>query len=428
MTKSHWQKTFITLALLGIALVAVCCNGQVWPATLLSPLSPLSPLTFFSSPLTIPTLPPSRGVVVAQVYLPVVARNLNPARLWPHRVYFPLIIKSHSTVKPSPTPVPHPTKRPTPFPTPDWPTALDQPGNSKLGLHVILNNTPHIMEFIRRTKPSVVKGLGGFGWASEVKKASPETVTIGRLLEDPDEGIMAGDPEKAAQNFVARHLEEYRLNPGVDYWEGWNEPVAGGNMAWYARFEAERARRMADHGFRAAIGGFSTGTPEWDEFVEFLPAIEVALAHDGILTLHEYAAPTLDYLVGQALPGHSPHPDRGLLTLRYRWWYEDLLKPRGLVIPLVISEGGIDGQIQQDLAPPGLGWRDFTDYWDQQGLGEGGVQSYIQQLAWYDHELQRDDYVIGVTIFTAGCPEGQWTSFDITGLLPDLAEYVVSQR
>jgi hypothetical protein len=264
---------------------------------------------------------------------------------------------------------------------------LSQPGSSKLGLHVIQNNSPDIMEFVRRTKPAVVKGLGGFGWAIDVKRVSPETVTVGRLL-----------------------------------------PIPGGHMAWYARFEAERTRRMADHGFRVAIGGFATGMPEWDEFVEFLPAIEVALAHDGILTLHEYSAPTLDYRVGEGLPGHPVYPDRGVLTLRYRWWYEDILKPRGLVIPLVISEGGIDGQVDQDLAPPGLGWRDFTKYWRQQGLGDSDAQIYIQQLAWYDRQLQQDDYVTGVAIFTAGSPAGHWPSFDITAILPELAKYVVSQR
>jgi hypothetical protein len=253
-------------------------------------------------------------------------------------------------------------------------------------------------------------------------------VTIARILEREGEGIMAGDPEQAAREYVARHLEQYRLNPGVDYWEGWNEPVPTSRMDWYARFEAERTRQMAAHGFRVAIGGFATGTPEWDEFAQFLPAIEVALAHDGILTLHEYGAPTLDYRVGEALPGRPTYPDRGVLALRYRWWYEDFLKPRGLVIPLVISEGGIDGQVQQNLAPPGLGWRDFTEYWAQERLGKGGSLTYIEQLAWYDSHLQRDDYVIGVTIFTVGSPRGHWTSFDITAILLELAKYVISQR
>ena len=420
----HWPKIkiLISVAALGIILAAARYDGQVSPAAPLSPLpffssSPLSPLTFFSSsPLPTPA-------AEVQAYLPAITGGKDTTTWWQanhHQTHLPLVMRGYPTATPPPTP--------TPLPTPDWPSALSQPGSSKLGLHVIQNNSPDIMEFVRRTKPAVVKALGGFGWATEVKKASPETVTVGRLLEDADEGIMTGDPEKAAQDFVARHLEEYRLNPGVDYWEGWNEPLPRSNMAWYARFEAERARRMADHGFRVAIGGFATGTPEWDEFAEFLPAIKVALAHDGILTLHEYAAPTLDYRVGEGLPGHPAYPERGVLMLRYRWWYEDLLKPRGLVIPLVISEGGIDGQVAQELAPPGLGWRDFTEYWGQQGLGEDGTQAYIQQLAWYDRQLQQDDYVTGVAIFTAGSPAGHWPSFDITAILPELAKYVVSQR
>ena len=329
-------------------------------------------------------------------------------RVMPFRIALPVVLKDF-------------------IPPPSWPPPLAQPGGSKLSLHVIQNNSADIMEFIRRVKPPVIKGLGGFGWSSEVKNASPETVTVARLLEEPGEGIMEGDPVLKAQEFVARHLEEYQLNPDVDYWEGWNEPVPTSNMEWYAAFEAERAHQMAEYGLRVAIGGFATGTPEWDEFAEFLPAIEAALEHDGILTLHEYSAPTMDYRVGEGLPGHPDYADRGVLTLRYRWWYEDFLKPQGLVIPLVISEGGIDGQVQQDLAPPGLGWRDFTTYWAQQGLGENGAQVYVEQLAWYDSHLQQDDYVIGMTIFTAGSPEGHSVSFDITDILALLAQYVVTQ-
>lgn len=418
MFRLHWPKILIGVAALVLLLTVARCDQMAGPA------APLSPLMFLStSPLPPPVSPLPTVTVGWRFYFPLIVKNLDSdLRLPPGtpQAHLPIVVRGY----PSPTPTPAPTSVPTPV----WPSALSQPGRSKLGLHVIQNNSPNVMEFIRRTRPAVVKGLGGFGWAIDVKKVSPETVTVGRLLEDKDEGIMTGDPEAVAQNFVARHLEEYLLNPGVDYWEGWNEPLPGSQMDWYARFEAERTRRMADHGLRTAIGGFATGTPEWDEFAEFLPAIQVAQAYGGILTLHEYAAPTLDYRVGEALPGQPAYPDRGVLALRYRWWYEDFLKPRGLVIPLVISEGGIDGQVDQDLAPPGLGWRDFTRYWSRQGMNAGDAETYIQQLAWYDSQLQQDDYVIGVTIFTAGSPAGHWPSFDITPILPALAEYVVSQR
>ena len=50
-------------------------------------------------------------------------------------------------------------------------------------------------------------------------------------------------PEAAARQYVDDNLNKYRLNPGVDYWEGWNEfvPVTEARWHWYAAFEAARA-------------------------------------------------------------------------------------------------------------------------------------------------------------------------------------------
>ncbi len=295
-------------------------------------------------------------------------------------------------------------------------------GPSKLGLHVVRNDSPRIMEFVRRVRPAVIKAVSDVGWLTEVKQVSPETVTVGRFQATHQD--MNGDPALAAQAFVAEQLTRYRLNPKVDYWEGWNEPDPNENMGWYAAFEAERVRLLAEQGFRAAVGGFATGVPEWDEFLMFLPAIEAVMQHGGILTLHEYGAPTMNYLVGTPLPGWPGHSDRGVLALRYRWWYEEILIPRGLVVPLIISEAGIDGitMAGQRPGPDGLGWQDFGGYWEQVGL-PGGAEGYVRQLAWYDSELQRDDYVIGFTIFTAGGGEG-WRSYEVNDILPRLARYV----
>jgi len=214
----------------------------------------------------------------------------------------------------------------------------------------------------------------------------------------------------------------------VDYWEGYNEPVVQGNMPWFAAFEAERVRAMAEHGLRTAIGSFSAGVPEWDEFAAFLPAVREAHAHGGILALHEYDAPVLDRLVGVPLPGRQPVPDRGCLTLRYRWWYEEMLKPEGIALPLVISEAGIDGTVGGHPGPEGEGWLDFRDYWRDSGLGEDGTQAYLRQLAWYDAELQRDDYVLGFAVFTAGAMNDDWESYDITGILRHIATYIVAPQ
>ena len=64
-------------------------------------------------------------------------------------------------------------------------------------------------------------------------------------------------------------------------------------MAWYASFEAERTRLMGEMGLRVAIGNFSVGVPEPQEFEPFLEAVAVAKEWGGVLSLHEYSAPAM---------------------------------------------------------------------------------------------------------------------------------------
>lgn len=346
----------------------------------------------------------------------------------------PTALASATLLFPSRTPLP-PTRTHTPTPAPTQPyepyipilPPTDELGPSKLGLHVIRNNDPNIMEFVRRAQPAVIKVVDDFGFLEEVKQVSPWTVTVGRVnsVTGPSYG---GNPADEARDFVNSQLEKYRLNPWVDYWEGHNEPDPNlDNMLWYAEFEAERTRILAEHGFRAAVGGFATGVPEFEEFELFVEAIRVAQEFRGILTLHEYSAPDMTYGYGGALPGLESYPDRGSLTFRYRWFYEDILEPQGLGIPLVISEAGVDGIIGNRPGPNGLGWKDFQDYWVEQGWGVDGPSAFINQLAWYDVGTRQDGYVIGYTVFTAG-GINYWKNYDINAILPQLADYVVSQQ
>jgi hypothetical protein len=98
-----------------------------------------------------------------------------------------------------------------------------------------------------------------------------------------------------------------------------------------------------------------------------------------------------------------------------------------MVIPLIITEAGIDGIIGGRPGPPGTGWWDFQTYWEEQGLAETGRQAFINQLAWYDAGVRQDGYVIGFTVFTAGGID-YWKNYDINPILPELAAYVASQR
>ncbi len=304
-------------------------------------------------------------------------------------------------------------------------------GPSKVGLHVTRNASPAIMDYVEAAQPAVVVAVGDLGWLADVKDVSPDTVTLARFGQETQD--ISGDPTEAARDFVAAHRSEYLAHPAVDYWLGWNEPAIDGvdQMEWYAAFEAERAAAMARLGLRVAVGNFSTGTPEADEFAAFVPAVAAAQEYGGILALHEYSAPAMWDGYGAEVPGMDGQNEFGALTLRYRFWYRYYLQPNDLVIPLAITEAGIDGGVLVGAGGHLSGWQDFAaapeddaalDYTPITAAG------YLDQLSWYDDELRRDDYVLGCAVFNAGDDSGTWASFDVTDLLPELAERMAGKE
>jgi hypothetical protein len=124
----------------------------------------------------------------------------------------------------------------------------------------------------------------------------------------------------------------------------------------------------------------------------------------------------------------------GYHTLRYRFWYEGYLKPRGMGdLPLVISEAGVEGSPNPGgpcADPGGKAWKNYSDYWVRQGYGPGGAEAYVNLLSWYDQELRKDAYVWGATLFTVGAPfgSGSWSEFDLHDVLVPLAKYEVTQQ
>ncbi|MCA9941357.1 MAG: hypothetical protein KC418_22100, partial [Anaerolineales bacterium] len=388
LVRPHFcAKIIVWLLAAGLTQLLVGCRVAVAEMPTPAALVPTLAVAAANGQLYLP--PPTWTPDPEATITPGVARQASSSNM-------PVSVRTPrpTVVLPTNTPIP-PTPTRTPTPLPATPTGTpyafsflrlpptDELGPSKLGLHVVRNNDPNIMAFVRAAQPAVMKAVDDVGFLEEVKAVSPRTLTIGRLNVAHQD--YAGTPEQAARDFVNAQLATYLQNPFVDYWEGWNEPDPNmDHMIWYSRFEQERVRLLAEHGLKAAIGGFATGVPEFDEFQLFLPAIDVALQHQGILSLHEYGAPDMTYLYGGALPGMDVYPDRGALTFRYRWYYRDILEPAGMVIPLAITEAGIDGIISNRPGPPGFGWRDFGGYWAQQGWGDDAAQAFINQLAWYD--------------------------------------------
>ncbi len=169
-------------------------------------------------------------------------------------------------------------------------------------------------------------------------------------------------------------------------------------MSWYAQFEAERVRLLAANGLKACIANFSVGNPDLPLWPHFYPAFEAAQAHGGILGLHEYGTPMQQHFDEQS--------GEGWFTARYRKLYRQYLIPDGKVIPLAITETGVD------VVPP-VGWKNH--YIEAE---------YLEQLKWYDSVLLEDDYVLGATIFALEIPG--WWSFDIAPIVDELVDYVNS--
>lgn len=329
----------------------------------------------------------------------------------PHTVYLPNVIADASPTSAS-TPTPRPPE-PTPIPRRTFPV-FERP--TKLGIAVQRFRDPQIMDrMIADGRPRVVKIFEDLGAASEIKQHSPNTLVVGRIQQQYDfqNALTSGVTDMAAYaaDFVARHLDQYRANVGVDYWEAHNEPVFENEakMALYGQFEAERVRQMAAHGFRCAVGNFAAGNPPFEQWNEFFPALQAVKEHGGALALHEYAAPTMDF-------GYDPATDDGSLTLRYRRVYRQVIPPE-LHVPIVITETGIDGLVSTERI--GSGWQDFIGVWNKIPLDPDAFWAYMDQLQWYDEQLQADAWVIGASIFVAG-GQGHFGSYEIVGGMGEL--------
>lgn len=377
-----------------------------------------------------PTPSPLPSPTATQVGQSSLVGHVTPS---PYNVHLPWIsdgAAAQVALVPEPTLTPTPPK-PTNTPSPPTPTPTPQatpfpPGPpSKLGLFVARNH-PQIFDLLTTRAVSVVKTLElDQNFVREIKETSRGTRVIGRLPDGDLAQVELAqlDPIPAAQAYVERLLpfaDDPQRRPYFDGWETYNEPVAGNadEMARWADFEAERTRLLGDRGIRSVIGNFGTGQPPMELWEQFLPAIQAAQQYDGWLGLHEYSAPTIYFLTTREnqgrYPGISPE-DTGWLTLRYRQVYNQILIPRGLAIPLVFTELGVDGYVSNRPGPQDArGWHHFQEYWAQNGYGLWGPGAYIEQLVWYDAAMRHNDYVIGGCIYAmAGSQD--WESYDILG-------------
>ncbi|HEX9117928.1 MAG TPA: hypothetical protein VGA61_17805 [Anaerolineae bacterium] len=413
----------------GAALLLTACRRALPDLPAATSPAATTPGALAALPAASPAAAASAG---SRLALPLVSRSGVPATATPTPTASPA---PTATATATPTqaaalPAETATKRPRPTPLP---TATPFPPGppTKLGIF-IGRNDPRIRDMLGTGNVAVVKTLEyDPSFAVELKQRAPHALLIGRLrLPDGNLSSMT-DPEAAAEAFVDQLLPiatEPRRLAAFDAWESLNEPVANDaeEMKRLARYEARRTRLLAQAGVRSVIGNFATGHPPLELWPYFRPALEAALETKGYLGLHEYSAPTMQFGTPQALLhwGNDPGQD-GWLTLRYRKVYRSYLEPNNLALPLIMTECGIDGMVGSRPGPQGQGWQDFAEYWWKElGMGPNAAGNYMQQLAWYDAQLQQDAYVRGAAIFAAAPPQG-WESYEILGdVEPLLRQYI----
>ena len=292
--------------------------------------------------------------------------------------------------------------------------------HTKLGAHV-LRGAEGLGDFIA-AGAAVVKLVGDWGMAQTIPKT---TLVIGRKFEHHYDAQLQRNsgktPSEAAKQFFDDQIKEYKFNPAIIYWEGHNEPVWNSNdeMAWYAELEVERMKLMANEGLKCVIGNFATGSPNLELWPAFFPAFKAALQYEAILGLHEYSCPWMWWMTGtHQLNKGEDEGDTGWTTLRYRKIYRQHLIPNGFGnVPLVMTECGIDPLVSPKPPEVGTGgtWQQLGGFWKRHSGESDRADYYYRQLVWYDEEMQKDDYVVGGTIFTWGNFGGAWKHFEVAG-------------
>ncbi len=299
------------------------------------------------------------------------------------------------------------------------PAARAQQTESRLGLHMIINYTGGASQVVN-AHPRIHKILdtGGAMMASarDFKRDNPNGTLVLRIYTPKSYGF-SDDPDWAAHNFWTTVLAPpiNNLSPAdralIDYVEGPNEcdstpcwsSVA--DAQWFNSFWLSLAPLIANAGFRPCAFSIPVGNPPGPpsevlaKIDAIVPALRLCKQYGGGWSYHSYTIP------------YSKNVNTEIwYSLRYRQYYSYFRStyPDLADLPLLLTEGGVDGQHD----PGGPGWK------------VGDAAKYIDWLTWFDARMAEDPYVVGCTLFQSG--DLNWFSFDVEEICPWLAEHILS--
>lgn len=251
---------------------------------------------------------------------------------------------------------------------------------------------------------------------ADVKRDSPDTLTMGRVIHGLDglqgianEGQMTDQRAREWASAVMNPTFSYLgQNPGLvehlDIWEVVNEPDPPTVQGWHnfglVMRECVRLGRERLPGLSWAIGSFNAGTPEWNEAQAFLDSgvLSVAPEHT-ILAVHEgILDPSwpIDYGHGELIPGAPAVPEHGGSMVGRIAYFAELAGDD--MVPVVVSEA-------------------YLQAYDDEGEA-------ARRAMWMDDFYSQLWFVLAFCPFTHS-PTKQWDDQDYSGMYPRLLPYMV---
>jgi hypothetical protein len=290
------------------------------------------------------------------------------------------------------------------------------PSQSKISVHLLGSYSAGAGQIIQ-ARPRVIKILGTDSGmmqaARDFKAATPDGKIVCRIYTASTWSI-ANNPAAAGSNFWQTVLSPAFANLSaqdralIDYVEGPNEgdstPTWGSSADadWYNTFWMHLAPLIANAGFRPLAFSISVGNPPGnnaeiqDRLNRIAPALRLCQQLGGGWSYHSYSLPYSTNLV-----------DEIWYSVRYRQYYTYFASahPDLVNLPLVLTEGGIDG-----VGP-----------WSTRG----DTNKYQNWLMWFDSEIRKDNYCLGVTLFQIG-ETGGWNGFNVEPIAGWLASYLAA--
>lgn len=302
------------------------------------------------------------------------------------------------------------------------PARAAAPSNSRLSAHLIGSFTAGAQQIVA-ARPRVLKILDVHGpmlqAARAYKSGTPDGEVVLRI-HTPRVYTRQHDPAASAQDFwdtvLAPAVNSISQSDRalIDYLEGPNEcdstpcwsPLE--DAQWFNTFWVALAPLIGNAGFKPVAFSIPVGNPPGSTTYigqvldAIVPALRACKSYNGGWSYHSYTIPyTTD--VNQET----------WYSLRYRQYYQYFATkyPDLSSLPLILTEGGVDGQ----SAEGGPGWRAYD------------ASRYQAWLAWYDQQLAQDAYVVGCTLFQIGDPYG-WYSFDLEPVAAWLAGHIAAAQ